>query len=124
MYLTLNIGLAVAGATELLAEHVVLEILKANDFVIHKHAVVQSDSEATLVAAVFSPWAHLQTTEARLHHIAADLQQDCIAVWNQSRLAGALVGPQAAKWGEFNTEFFFTLDGKRLSEALARNRYV
>lgn len=34
------------------------------------------------------------------------LGQDCIAQYDLDRCEGALIGPRADKWGEFNPQFF------------------
>ena len=109
-----NIGLDV-NATETVAAHVALQIVGANDFRVVKHAVVQSDTEPTLVVEVecydFPALAWM-----KMGQIARDLRQDCIAIYNPSKRVGALAGDRAAKWGPFNAEFFFLLDGTRLSQ--------
>lgn len=44
-----------------------------------------------------------------LYTIAEQLDQDCIAVMIEDK--GLLIGPNADKWGAFNPEFFFNIDG-------------
>ena len=92
------------------------QALAANEFLIVRDAVLESDTEPTLVAEVISknssPFIFLQL----LHRVADELDQDCIAVYRELTGAGSLIGPRAYKWGGFNPEFFFTLDGQRLAE--------
>ncbi len=124
MRLILNIGLDVNG-TRAISEHVALEMVKANGFIVHKHATHESDTEATLVALVqTSPidFAHAGPKEIRaaLHCIAKDLQQDCIAVHVPlvgDGLVGAVVGPKP--WGAFDPSLFLQLNGTRLAPAKA-----
>lgn len=117
MKLILNIGLAV-GTTSSIAASVALEIVKANGLIVHRHKVLQSDTEQTLVCEVsadpLSP-VHRRPT-AVFSAIAEDLQQDCIAVYSEPIKTGVLVGPRASAWGPFNPEFFFQLDGTRLAQ--------
>ena len=75
-----------------------------------EYRVLHSDTETTVVMRVgdFTP--------ARCMDLAKALRQDCIAAYAPAHDAGDLVGPNAAAWGKFNPEFFFMLDGTRLSE--------
>lgn len=118
MDFVLNIGLKV-GAAQTLAAHVALEIVKANEFLVGAHKVVESDTESTLVCEVRylggPTWA-----SKLLHQIAVDLKQDCIAVYSPKTGGGALIGPNRHAWGQFNPEFFILPDGTRLSEQSAR----
>ena len=115
MKLILNVGLNV-GATTTIAADVAEQIVVANGFLIHRKTLVQSDTEPTLVCEVSAdPLApDAKQAKAAFSAIAEDLQQDCIALYSEDIKAGALVGPRAAKWGRFNPEFFFGLDGQRL----------
>lgn len=114
MKFLLNIGLARKASPDI-AAHVALEIVKANDFLIGKHKVVQSDTEATLVVEATFPGRSALLCIQMLRQISIDLEQDCIAVYRPETNGGSLVGPKAKEWGEFNPEFFFLLNGKRLA---------
>jgi hypothetical protein len=118
MRLTLNIGLDV-NATSTIAAAVALEIAKANGMIVYTHKVIQSDTEPTLVIDGLYAGRMIDLTK-HMHQIAADLQQECIAVYQPLRGVGHLVGPKAIKWGEFSPEFFFLLNGKRLQESSAK----
>lgn len=91
---------------------VAINAVKTLNFKIKSIVDVQSDTEPTIVvsathdgdAAVCASW------------LASQLNQDCIAVWLPVSDKGGLYGPDAAKWGEFNPEFFFMPDGARLSK--------
>lgn len=113
MKLILNIGLDV-NATQTIAARVAYEIVVANGFFIHQHKVVQSDTEPTLVVEVSEGFP------AAPYRIAYDLHQDCIAVYNPTNGQGELLGPQSHKWGPFNPELFFLLDGTRLAQPAAK----
>lgn len=107
----LNIGLAdPAGGPNLTPERV-LQAIEAVGGQVEEHATHTSDTEPTVVAKLKVP-----LTKAQADQLSADLGQEAIA----QRLAdgtGALFGPQAANWGDFNPEFFLLLDGRRASEA-------
>ena len=106
--LILNIGLA-TDATSFLAAEVVEQILTANDYLIHRRAVRESDTEPTLVVEVSG--GH----PASPYRTAYDLRQDCIAVWNPATQEGSLEGPQSHKWGLFDPTRFVLMNGKRLA---------
>ncbi len=64
-----------------------------------------------------------------VYELAQQLRQDCIAISNGKR--GELIGPNAAKWGQFNKDFFIQFNpqkfvelppGPNLIEALRRIR--
>lgn len=106
----LNIGLAREGKDDLTFTEVYKAINTCN--ISHlRFERVQSDTEETLVvnALIYSDF-----DVARL---SARLEQDCIAIWDLAHQEGRLAGPNAAKWGDFNPEFFLLLNGSRLSDA-------
>jgi hypothetical protein len=116
--LILNIGLNRASGGAITAEQA-RQTLAANEFLIVRDAVLESDTEPTLVAEVISknssPFIFLQL----LRRVAEELDQDCIAVYRELTGAGSLIGPRSAEWGPFKAEFFLLLDGRRLSETIA-----
>lgn len=63
----------------------------------------QSATEPTLVVTLSASPARVYADVAR---ISEALGQDCIAVYCPQRQVGALVGPRAAAWGEFNKANF------------------
>lgn len=105
---TLNIGLDGIGVR--------LQALRALNFKIVGAQTVQSDTEKTVVATV----NHGGDAYACANWLAERLHQDCVAILDNETGEGRLVGPRAAKWGAFNPEFFFTLDGQRLAPATAK----
>jgi len=114
MKMTLNIGLAREGKPNLTTDEV-LDALKTAGLLVGQNTIVQSDTEPTLVVSCFAQ-PHLMTVYmAQVYMVAADLDQDCIAVYWPETNSGALVGPRAAAWGAFDARFFFTLDGNRLA---------
>lgn len=51
--------------------------------------------------------AHVQGwTKDKAYAIAKQLDQDCIAHYDLDECEGALVGPDAAKWGAFDARHF------------------
>ena len=114
----LNIGLNTADGA-VTAEQA-RQVLAANEFLITRDAVLESDTEPTLVAEVISTAASPFVVLQLLHRVAEELDQDCIAVYRGLTGDGALIGPRAAEWGPFNPEFFLLLDGRRLSEVNAK----
>lgn len=65
--------------------------------------IEKSDTERTLVVALFTPFTN-DIIEPVVHDLCAVLQQDCIAY--KLNCKGYLVGPRADKWGAFNEDFF------------------
>lgn len=84
------------------------------NFKILSNSVVQSDTEQTLVVHA----THTGDITVCAAWLAEKLNQDCVAVYVPERNGGLLCGPRAEAWGHFNPEFFFMLDGRRLSETL------
>lgn len=90
--LILNIGLNRASGGAISAEQA-RQTLAANEFLIVRDAVLESDTEPTLVAEVTirntDPFIFLQL----LRRVAEELDQDCIAVYRELTGAGSLIGP-------------------------------
>lgn len=103
----LNIGLNSNKGGKIPVSRALRE-LRANGASVVRHTLVQSDSEPTLVAELVHPLG-----PATLHYVSELLEQDCVAYVGPE--GGALHGPDAAKWGAFNPQFFFTLAGERLA---------
>lgn len=95
------------------------QALRAYGFSILREALLESDTEPTLVAEVATGFATPLTVLQLLYQVSEELKQDCIAVYREYTLGGALIGPRAAEWGPFNPEYFLLLDGRRLSEVNA-----
>lgn len=113
-----NIGLNTADGAITIEE--ARETLRAYGFSILREALLESDTEPTLVAEVATGFATALTVLQLLYQVAEELEQDCIAVYRECTLGGALVGPRADAWGPFNPEYFLLLDGRRLSEVNAK----
>lgn len=109
MAIILNIGLAREGNTNLTVQDVLDEATMCG-MKFDAYRIVESDTEPTLVARL-TAGSNLMN-----HTFSKNLEQDCIAIYADSINEGRLVGPNAAKWGEFNPEYFFLLDGSRLSD--------
>lgn len=67
-----------------------------------------SDSEPTAVVELTK-----RPTRATAHTLAVELGQDCIALYSLPAKRGALIGPNAAKWGKFNPAYFLLPSGGR-----------
>lgn len=123
----INIGLNVAGQPPLSLREA-LAVLMAERISVMAYAEHQSATEPTLVAHVILPQAPDTRHPASegdltaLARVALRLKQDAIAVWLPDAQDGTLVGPDAAKWGPFNPEFFLALDGRKLSAVLKGGR--
>lgn len=113
MKVILNIGLAV-GTNGNIGPGTVLREIQGFGFDIVTYGIVHSDTERTIVALVDDRDAAGQ--DNRIYQLSRFLQQDCIAVYYPETRDGALIGPKADEWGEFNPEFFFLFDGTRLAQ--------
>lgn len=123
MEVILNIGLAgvpqevdnvYSIGRKISAFETALTSVKCLNFKPISWALVESDTEPTLVVRA----THTGDVKACVNWLAEKLNQDCIAVYIPSKNEGHLYGPRASKWGDFNPEFFFMLDGSRLSGEL------
>jgi len=112
---TVNIGLKV-GETGSITPDEAFAALRAAGVSVTRSEVKQSGTEPTLVAHLSRP-----LTDAEAHAVAVATKQEAIA--QQARGAGKLHGPQAAKWGEFNPEFFLTLDATYNQDSVPRGWY-
>lgn len=121
MQVLLNIGLE-SKTLGKIAPVTAISAARLNGLTVTRTAVVQSDTEPTLVLEVTMHGHDSVENTRTLRRLAEDLGQDCIAVYCQVPIAnfGALVGPRAAEWGPFNPEFFFLLDGARLQQPVAK----
>lgn len=115
MALILNIGLNLPRGGTLQAT-TALRAMEAYGLPAQSAALHHSDTEATLVATVRPgqvPPGKCATVQVR--KLAHALGQDCIAAYWDRERTGALLGPRAAAWGEFNPEFFILPGGHRLA---------
>lgn len=113
MSLILNIGLARNGKSNIGVGTVLRDL--ASYFTVLQHSVQHSETEITVVAEVERRGNILNTANA-IFILAELLGQECIAVYNCSSAQGALIGPRADKWGDFNPEYFVMLDGRRMNQ--------
>jgi hypothetical protein len=116
----LNIGLAGNGQT--LDEHLVSEsVAELVNGVGSFCALVQSHTEPTLVVEFVT--AELDAAGVDVLTVASticnQLDQDCVALYSTGVGAGFLIGPRASKWGPFNPNYFFLLDGRTLATQIA-----
>jgi hypothetical protein len=61
--------------------------------------VVKDRGEVTLVVTYFEPVGSLTV-------LCAELDQDCVAVYDHNIDRGTLIGPKAEAWGGFDNEQF------------------
>ena len=61
--------------------------------------VVKDRGEVTLVVTYFEPVGSLTV-------LCAELDQDCVAVYDHDIERGTLIGPKAEAWGGFDNEQF------------------
>lgn len=120
MRLILNIGLAREGKPDLTIVDV-YDALQQHDLVFGRVVLRESDTETTAVVRVDTTLLGVDVSPRdAIYSLAQYLGQDCIAVWQYlpapRRGEGRLIGPNAAKWGAFNPEFFILDSGRRLSE--------
>ena len=73
--------------------------------------VHMSDSEPTAVVVVEAE----DVAGGAWWHLAADLEQEAIGVWNCDRATGSLEGPASGTWGIFDPTFFLMPDGSRMA---------
>ena len=103
MTTTFNIGLARNDGRPDNSIAVVVSQLLARGLLegVKQIRIADSETERTLVLQ-----AEIFPSHFEIHRLAGALAQDCIAVRNDATGRGFLVGPNAAKWGEFNPDYF------------------
>lgn len=98
-----NIGLNI-GEKEALTPELIKSVLSYYKIGYKGEQIAKSETEKTFVANVeFS--GSLKALKNRLHKISALLSQDCVALKYKNG-KGALIGPEASKWGKFNSKYF------------------
>ena len=106
----LNIGLKdPAGGPDLKVSDVLKAVKDAGGEVVNS-SVYESNTEPTLVVKLKT-----KLDDKSADKLSSDLGQESIAQRFDDE-TGKLYGPQAEKWGDFNPEFFVTLDGRRASD--------
>ena len=114
----INIGLDRTGDTTLSPATVVAEINRRPGLSLWEHTVHESDTELTVVARV-SHLGMFTDINREFFRLSRELGRDCVAVLHEDTGLGALHGPDASAWGDFNPEFFLQLDGTRLGQPVA-----
>ena len=109
----INIGLKVGDTSYTHSQEDAVEALDLNGLTVISTALLESDSEPTLVAVV-KPRIDTWLFANAINTVAFMLEQDCIAVYKPRTGKGALIGPRAYKWGPFSPEYFLMPDGSRL----------
>lgn len=119
--LLLNIGLNI-GDVQALTVSDVVQAIERQDHTIQALRVVRSDTELTAVVQIASDAEHgISLVQSQdIGRLSSYLGQDCIAIYAPSTCAGMLVGPKALEWGPFNADFFFDLNGRRVSEGFVQ----
>ena len=97
---TINIGLdnPVTGKQNTIDQTIAVAIRYLKG--ISDIAVAKDGSEVTLVVTYFEPVGSLTV-------LCAELDQDCVAVFDHNIGRGVLIGPKASEWGEFDIDKFF-----------------
>lgn len=119
MIIELNIGLNIAGSANLQSmcnsrADYALEGLRSNAYLqnVLGSRRAQSATEDTLIVKLNVSGGSMVAIRKAINELAADLCQDCIAMYVGAEWRGELIGPNAAAWGEFNPEYFLRFDPK------------
>lgn len=104
-----NVGLNVEDGTTITREDAERALAKRGVRILSSN-VQTSDTEPTLVAKLSRPLSDVEANET-----ATELRQQAIAQYTGEG-KGALHGPKASEWGDFNPEFFLREGGARESE--------
>ncbi|WP_295842507.1 hypothetical protein [uncultured Xanthomonas sp.] len=108
-------ALSAAGAVETVRD--LVGMLWDGNAAVAAHAVHTSDTEPTLVVEVRTTAPAIARMTMLADLIAVRLRQEAVAyaalLPSGAVAYGHLRGPMAARWGEFNPEFFLMLDGRR-----------
>lgn len=96
----------------------VVRALRRNGFLLGRTRLdLTQGEEPTVVAQVLTGGGVGRVgAEAKIFALAAELNQDCIAVYSPATGEGSLIGPRAEKWGAFNPAFFKMTDGGTLAQ--------
>ena len=105
----LNVGLADPAGGPPLTEEQVTKAIEGFGVRVVRSKRYQSNTEPTMVARLSR-----ELTPAEAHELSESLGQEAIVQMVGHR--GALHGPKKENWGEFNPDFFITLDGKPASQ--------
>lgn len=95
----IRLALALAHLEEILVDWrvVTVKYVDPEGDLVHEHTLVaQVDFDRARRCERIIPFVRL----------AEKLDQDCIAVLNESTGEGQLIGPRAYAWGEFNENYF------------------
>lgn len=96
--LTLNLGLQTNTGDFVRLTHALRCLV--NRFELIDLKIENSHTEKTIVCVIQFVPSYVE----RLHELCDLLEQDCIAIFDGKH--GELIGPNAAKWGNFNPDFF------------------
>ena len=131
MKVEFNIGLDIAGARNSLHDCTLrarqaIEIIKITGI---RYRVERISSQyegpdgtihleqALVVELSVYEAARIASIRSLAYEIAVALSRDCVAVFWPATERGELVGPNAAKWGDFNINFFKTFSEVSLPRA-------
>ena len=112
MRIELNIGLEVANGDNTIhsrSRRAVLAMRALAGWATYDR-LAQSSTEETLIMVCHVTPEDMFDFHTAVHELAVAIEQDCIAVYNATRLSGELIGPNALAWGAFNPEFFIRFD--------------
>jgi hypothetical protein len=109
---TLNIGLKPSeytSRTDPITRAEVLAAVRGAGFRVLSYREANSATEPTAVVVVAK--AYRTTADwGAFYDISVALSQDCIAALVHDTGCGALYGPNAAEWGQFDPVYFITAD--------------
>ena len=101
MRIELNIGLEVANGDNTIhsrSRRAVLAMRALAGWATYDR-LAQSSTEETLIMVCHVTPEDLGDFNAAVYELAVAIEQDCIAVYNATRLSGELIGPNALAWG-------------------------
>lgn len=120
MNIELNIGLDVAGGEngermQNLRANRAVALLQASVYCSNMLGARRGDSisEPTLIVLLGVSSGAEVRAQREIELISELLQQDCIAWYNATAYTGALLGPRAAAWGEFNPDYFLRFEADK-----------
>jgi hypothetical protein len=100
----INVGLNV-GEEECLTSEEIVDVARELGMLVYEYKVhrAQGATERRFVARIAG------ATKDALFTMSGALGQDCIAVYDLAKCKGALIGPDAKRWGKFNPDKFSVL---------------
>lgn len=108
----LNIGMKVGKSGKLTTKQIT-DSLKKFGAKLVKKTIKNSGTEPTMIVRLSKP-----LSEVDLMSLSKLLKQEAIPQLSNGK--GIMAGPKAAKWGDFNPEYFLNFDGKPLLKSATK----